>query len=52
MSGKVCGRVLNERMMKIRVTAKGIGTEQGGFRIENGCVDQIFSLRIIVEKYL
>ncbi len=47
---KVYGRVLSERMMKI---AEGsIGNEQGGFRIGRGCVDQIFALRMIVEKYL
>ncbi len=34
--GKVYGRVLNERMMKI--TEGSIGTEEGGFRRGRGCV--------------
>ncbi len=29
-----------------------ISEEQGGFRKERGCVDQIFSFRMVVEKML
>ncbi len=48
--GKIYGRILNERMMK--VTDKSVGDEQGGFRKDRGCVDQIFAVKILVEKYL
>ncbi len=48
--GKVYGRILNERMMKI--TDMNVGDEQGGFRKGRGCVDQIFVVKILVEKYL
>ncbi len=37
--GRIYGRILNERMMKI--TDKRVGDEQGGFRKGRGCVDQI-----------
>lgn len=46
--GKVYEMVLIERMMNI--TEGSIGTEQGGFRREEGFVDQIFSLGIVAEK--
>ncbi len=48
--GKIYGRILNERMMKR--TDKSVGDEQGGFRKDRGCVDQIFAMKILVEKYL
>ncbi len=48
--GKFYGRVLNESMMKI--TDKRVGDEQGGFQKGRGCVDQIFTVKILVEKYL
>ncbi len=48
--GKIYGRILNERMMKI--TDKGVGDEQGGFQKGRGCVNQIFAMKILVEKYL
>ncbi len=48
--GKIHGRILNERMMKI--TDKSMGAEQGGFRKGRGCVDQNFAVKILVEKYL
>ncbi len=48
--GRIYGRILNERMMKL--TDKSVGDEQGGFRKGRGCVDQIFALKILVEKYL
>ncbi len=35
--GKIYGRILNERMMKI--TDKSVGDEQGGFWKGRGCVD-------------
>ncbi len=50
MSGKIYGRIFNERMMKI--TDKSVGDEQGGFRRGRECVDQIFSFRMVVEKVL
>ncbi len=46
--GKIYGRVQNWRMMKIT----NIGTKQAGFKKGRGCVEQIFVLQIIVEKYL
>ncbi len=48
--GKIYGRILNERMMKI--TDKSVGAEQGGFRKGRECVDQIFAVTMLVEKYL
>ncbi len=48
--GKIYGRILNERMMKI--TEKIVGDNQGGFLKGRGCVDQIFAMKILVEKYL
>ncbi len=47
---KIYGRILNERLMKI--TDKSVGDEQGGFWKGRGCVDQIFAVKILVEKYL
>ncbi len=47
---KVYGRVLNKRTMNI--TEGSIDTEQGRFRRGRGCMDQIFALKKIVEKYL
>ncbi len=47
--GKIYGRVLNERMMKI--TDKNVGAAQGGFRNGKGCVDKIFAVKILVAKY-
>ncbi len=46
---KIYGGILNERVMKI--TDKSVGAEQGGFRKSRGCVDQIFAVKILVEKY-
>ncbi len=46
--GKIYGRILNKRMMKI--TDKSVGDEQGGFWKGRGCIDQIFSVKILVEK--
>ena len=48
--GKVYGRILTERLMK--VTEGKVSEEQGGFRKGKGCVDQIFAIRMIVEEYL
>ncbi len=48
--GKIYGRILKERMIKI--TDKSVGDEQGGFRKGRGCIDQIFAVKILVEKYL
>ncbi len=38
-------------MMKI-VTDNSVGDEQGGFWKGRGCIDQIFAVKILVEKYL
>ncbi|MCP4337615.1 MAG: reverse transcriptase family protein, partial [Desulfobulbaceae bacterium] len=48
--GKVYCRVVIERVRER--TEKWVGEEQGGFRKGRGCVDQIFSLRCVVEKCL
>ncbi len=48
MPGKVYGRILNERMMKI--TDKSVGDEHGGFQKGRGCVDQIFAGKILVKN--
>ena len=32
-------------------TEESIGEEQGGFREGRGCVDQVFTLRMLTEKY-
>ncbi len=40
--GKIYGRILNERMMKI--TDKSAGDEQGGTRKGRRCIDQIFAV--------
>ena len=48
--GKVYGKVIIERVMEI--TESRISEEQGGFRKGRGCVDQIFSVKMTVEKYL
>ncbi len=48
--GKIYGRILNERMMKI--THESMGDEQLGFQKSRGYVDKIFAVKILVEKYL
>ena len=48
--GKVYGRVLINRIR--RGTDKYICDEQGGFRQGRGCVDQIFAVRQVCEKFL
>ena len=48
--GKVYGRVLIKR---VRGSTEGmIGDEQCGFRSGRGCVDQVFAVRQLCEKYL
>ncbi len=48
--GKVYGRVLIER---IRLgTERMVGEEQYGFRTGRGCMDQVFAVRQVREKYL
>ncbi len=49
MPGKIYGRVLHERMMEI--TDKRVGDEQGGFWKGRGCMNQIFTVEILMEKY-
>ncbi len=48
--GKVYGKVIIERGQ--RITEEKISEEQEGFRKGRGCVDQIFSFRMVVEKIL
>ncbi len=50
VAGKIYGRILNERMMKI--TGKSVGAEQGGFQKGREYVDQILAVKILVQKYL
>ncbi|MEL7520935.1 MAG: reverse transcriptase family protein, partial [Cyanobacteria bacterium J06553_1] len=48
--GKVYGRILIER---VRGMTEGmLGEEQCGFRMGRGCVDQVFSLKQLSEKYI
>ncbi len=47
---KVHGKVIIERVQQL--TEDKISEEQGGFRNGRGCVDQIFSSRMAVEKIL
>ena len=48
--GKVYGRVLMEKLMK--VNGGKVSEEQGEFRKEKSCVDQIFEIKIMMEEYL
>ena len=48
--GKVYGRIIIERVREI--TEEKISKEQGGFMKGKGCIDQIFSVKMLVEKYL
>ncbi len=48
--GKIYGKILNEKMMKI--TDKNVSDEQGGFWTGRGCVGQIFAVKILVKNYL
>ncbi len=45
--GKVYGKIITEVQ---RLTEEKISEEQGCFRKGRGCVDQIFSFRMVVEK--
>ncbi len=47
--GKVYERILTERLME--VTAGKVSEEQEGFRKRRGCVDQIFTMKRLVEEY-
>src|ERR1700755_879090 len=46
--GKIYGRVLVSRVKEL--TKERVGEEQGGFREGRGCVDQVFTLRMIGEN--
>src|ERR1700755_485904 len=46
--GKIYEKVLVRRMKEL--TSEGMGEELRGFREGRGCVDQIFTLRLIAEK--
>ena len=48
--GKVFGRVIMDRVKE--ATEYLVSEEQCGFRGGRGCIDQIFSVRQVVEKYL
>ncbi len=48
--GKICERILTEGLMQI--TEKKVSNLQGGFRTGKCHVDQIFAIRMLVEKYL
>ncbi len=48
--GKVYGKVIIERVQ--RLTEEKVNEEQVGSRKGRGCVDQIFSFRMVVEKIL
>ena len=48
--GKVYGRILIERVTEM--TESKISQEQGGFRKGRGCIDQIFTVKSVAEKYL
>ena len=50
IAGKVYGKVVTKRVKEI--TKSCISEEQGAFMSGRGCVDQIFTLRMIVEKML
>ena len=50
ITGKVYGRVVINRVIKD--TESQIGEEQCGFRKGRGCVDQIFAVKNLCEKYL
>ncbi len=47
---KVYGRILTERLMK--VTEGKVSEEQGSFKKGRGVVDQIFTMKRLVEEYL
>lgn len=46
--GKV--RIVSRKVCEI--TEHPVSKEQGGYREDSGCVDQIFTVRILVEKQL
>ncbi len=48
--GKVYGKIIIRRMQEI--TNDKVSEEQGGFRTGNGCIYQIFHMRMIIEKML
>ena len=48
MAGKWFGKVLNTRLRES--TERGVMEEQGGFRANRSCVDQVFTLRQVMEK--
>ena len=48
MVGKIYARILIDRVC--RVTRSLIDDEQGGFREGRVCIDQIFTLKQVVEK--
>ena len=48
--GKLFGRVLIKRVRA--GTERAIGEEQCGFRQGRGCIDQVFAVRQVCEKYL
>lgn len=47
---KVYGRVLAERL--IAYTEGVLGEEQSGFRRGRGCIDKVFMIKNVCEKYM
>ena len=47
--GKIYGRVLINR--RIESTKEQVAEKQEGFRLGRGCIDQIFVMKQLVEKY-
>ena len=48
-TGKICGRVLIN--IVIESVKEQVAEEQGGFRSSRGCIDKLFVLKQLVEKY-
>ncbi len=49
VAGKVYNRILTDRVMEI--TKEKVSEEQGCFKRGRGCVDQIYSLKMMIEEY-
>lgn len=48
VAGKWFGKVLNERLRES--TERRVMEEQGGFRAKRSCIDQVFTLRQVMER--
>lgn len=49
LPGKVYGRLLNEGIMKMKITSTG--DKHGGSRRGRQCLDHLFALKIVNEKH-